>query len=138
MPKMHPELQGFFDAHGAKTAGLKRAAHDSLSQLMQMCDEIDAHISDLQSKLTQAELAAHDHALDGKLEWMHTRLNAAKHMAAEYRRAARGLARVLVEVDESFSQDVIDVNTMLAVRGRDGTKATGPAASVPESENVVG
>lgn len=137
MPKMHAELQSFFDANQEKTADCKRAAHDQLSTIMGMCDTVDAHISDLQSKLTQAELAAHDHVLDGKMEWMHTRLAAAKHRASEFRRAGRDLARVLVEVEESFNQDTLDVATMLSVRGKDGTVAMAVGAPVPTSENVV-
>lgn len=130
---LHPELQKFFDTHAAKTCDCKRAAHDQLGPILTLCQEIRTHIHDLEARLEQAELAAHDHALDGKFEWMHTRLNAGKVRCENFRREARDLAKVLVEIEESFNQDVIDMNTMLAIRGSGGTIATATPVAVTPS-----
>jgi hypothetical protein len=105
MPKLHAELESFFDAHKAKTGQCKRKAHDELSRLMATLDEIAAHFNDLTSKLTAAELASHDHAIDGKMEWMHTRLRAGGTCVDEMRAALRRLARVSVEIEQGFDQD---------------------------------
>lgn len=137
MAQMPARLQAFFDTHQAKTADMKRRGHDQLSIVMQAVDEISAHMNDLQSQLTQAELEAHDHALDGKYQWMHTRLDAAILRGGNVRREIRDWARVLVEVEESFNQDVIDVNAVLAIRGKDGTMAKPHPPLVQNAAPVV-
>lgn len=104
-PALHPELQSFFDQHAAATAACKRAAHDSLAEILRVADQVEAHVAALTAKLTAAELAAHDHTIDPKLEWMHTRLKAASERAAAFRAAGRDLARTLVEVDRGFDAD---------------------------------
>lgn len=130
MADMHPALRTFFDTHQAKTCACKRQVHDDLGPIMQTMDGVTNHLNDLQTKLTMAELAEHDHALDGKLQWMHTRLEAGLIRAAAVRTAVRDMAKVLVEVEESFSQDVIDLNFALSGKGP-------PVASVPVVETVV-
>lgn len=111
---MHDALADFFARHKDATADHVRSVHDQLMASHDLCDAVDAHVRDLQSQLTRAELAVHDRAIDAKLEWMHTRLKAAADCATAFRRAHRDLARVLVEVDRSFSQDEQDLNAMLA------------------------
>lgn len=136
---MHAELQAFFTANAAATCDCKRVAHEQMAPMMQSGAAIVAHLHDLKHKLTLAELAPHDHALDGKFEWMHTRLDAGIVRVAEWLRSGRDLAKVLVEVDQGFTQDVINLNAMLQVKGADGTVARiFPAPpSVPSVAEVV-
>lgn len=130
MPTMPPELQAFFDEHKKGTCEQKRACHDQLGPIMAMADEAIAHLNALQSKLTAAELAPHDHALDGKFEWMHTRLRAAADCATAVRVAGRNLARAMVEVEASFNEDERNVNLVLA-------GATDAAPIAAPAEHVV-
>lgn len=123
MPQLHPALQAVVDAHRAKTCQCRRDAHDQLAPILAAVQGIRAHVNDLEAQLEQAELAAHDGALDNTMNWMHTRLNAAKERCEGARREIRDLAKALVEVEQCFDQGVIDLNTLLTVHGKDGTIA---------------
>jgi hypothetical protein len=113
-PTLHPALVAFFDTHGASTAACKRSAHDGLLDLMRMADGVESHVRELTSQLIAAELEAHDHAFDPKLEWMHTRLTAAGDRVKAFRAAGRELARVLVEVESGFDEDQRQLALMLS------------------------
>jgi hypothetical protein len=130
---LHAELQTFFDSHAAKTCDCRRAAHDQLAPVLAAVQDIRAHLNDLEAKLEQAELAAHDQVLDNTMGWMHTRLDAAKQRCEGVRREIRDLAKSLVEVEQCFDQGVIDTNLVLVAHGKDGTIAiaTPVAPSVP-------
>ncbi len=80
----------------------------------------DAHLSDLEDKLVDAELAAHDGSLDPLMGWMHTRIAAAKTKFEELRRVVRESARAMAEAEGGFNKDQIDMARMLAARGKEG------------------
>jgi hypothetical protein len=105
---LHPELKGFFDKHRTHTKAHKRAMHDQLTPIAQVCAEVRKHIIDLQTQLQTAELAAHDGKLDNKMTFMHTRLVALERCANQFFAAGRDLANCLTEVDAGFAQDTLD------------------------------
>lgn len=113
MSKLHPSLQRFVDKHQTGTAKHKRAAHDQLRPILATTAAVQAHVVELQQELTAAELEAHDHALDGTLNFMHIRLKGAAEKAAEFARVGRELAQILVEVENGLAQDIAGAHRIL-------------------------
>jgi hypothetical protein len=113
---MHPALAHFFDTHREGTAAHKRAMHDQLAPIMETAGAIRSHAITLEAKLQAAELEAHDHVLDGKMEYMHGKLRVLEQRAAAVQVAGRELAHALADVEHSFTQDALDVDAALATR----------------------
>jgi hypothetical protein len=110
---LHPALQRFVDKHRATTVDHKRAAHDQLRPILGMASTMLAHLNALQQELTAAELEEHDHALDGTLNFMHTRLKGAQDKCAEFIRVGRELAQIYVEVARGLESDIEAANRIL-------------------------
>jgi hypothetical protein len=111
---MHPALTDFFDTHGTTSAKHKRAVHDQLAPIMVVVHESRAHATELEHKLQIAELQAHDHRLDDKMEWMHGRIRIVEQRAAALQAAGRDLARAMVDLEAAFSAETIEAARMLS------------------------
>lgn len=123
-PAMHPSLATFFETHRAVTGEKKRAVHDALDPILDVCADAETHLLDLETKLGKAELAAHDHALDSTMQWMHTRIGDARLRTTDLRAAGRALARAMVEIESGFEQSQIDIANVLTSRGEQAAPAT--------------
>lgn len=107
---MHPALKKFFEKNEAGTTQAKRSLHDSLVPLTNACAEAKKHVMDLKHQLQVAELENHDHLLDSKMEWMHTRLDAASQDLDMVQSALRKVARTFVEIENSFTVDYKNIH----------------------------
>lgn len=132
-PAMPKALATFFDTHRAATGEKKRAVHDALDPILDVCADAEQHLLDLETKLGKAELAAHDHATDGTTQWMHTRIADARLRTTDLRSAGRALARAMVELENGFEQSEIDIANVLTARAEQG-KPVEPVTPVVEAK----
>lgn len=112
--KLHPKMQEFFDRHREHSATKKREVHDALVPISHVVKAVRAHVLELQHALHQAELEAHDGKLDGKYNWMHSRIKALDRAVAAWSESGRDVAMIMSEVENGFDQDTIDMSAMMA------------------------
>lgn len=113
-PALHPKMQEFFDAHREHSEKKQRDVHDALVPIAEIVRDVRAHVLMLQHALHQAELESHDGRLNGKFNWMHSRIKGLDAKVTAWGEAGRDVAMTLAEVSAGFNQDVIDMSAMMA------------------------
>lgn len=111
---MHRELHAVFAEHAEPTHASKRDVHDQMAPLMTMGSAAERQLAEYESLIVQAELAPHDHALDGKLEMMHQTIRAGRREIASMLTHGRDVARVFTQLDRCMAAWREDIATYLA------------------------
>src|SRR4051812_33562345 len=101
---MHPELQAVFDEHQHPQHCCKRDAHDALTPIVRLAGRAQQQVSEYKLLIAQAEVAPHDHALDGKMEMMHQTLGAMEREAAALAVHARNLAQTHTQLEYCMTE----------------------------------
>jgi prefoldin subunit 5 len=114
---LHPELDGFFTKHRAKSSMRRSEISAQMQPITQTIAQLRAHVMEMQADLQQAELAATADPFTNKLQYMHTRLAALDDRGTALFQAAREFLRVYAEVEQGLTQDQID---MVALMPGDG------------------
>ena len=111
---MNPRLRQFFDTHHGSTAAHRDEQHAQIAAVQRVCRAVMSHLLDLQEKLHEAETESHDGKLNPKLHDMHVRIESALNACRSWQNAGRELARILDALEQSLTQDALDVKTVLA------------------------
>lgn len=100
----HPELAAVFDEHASPQHCSKRSAHDQLQPLLCFAACAQKQLAEYREKLLAAELADHDHQLDGKLERLHQTLGAIDRDLPAFIDAGRRIALSFTQLDRYFAE----------------------------------
>lgn len=126
-----PALHAFVTKHRASTTQHTRAMHDALAPLARVVAQAKRHVTELEEELLAAELAEHDHALDGKLNFMRTRLRSVSQRADMLIEVGRDLALAMTEVERGLASDIADVHRVVTMIAPAVPDAANPVAANP-------
>lgn len=101
---MHTELQAVFDEHEAPKHCCKRQAHDAIGPVVRLAAKAQQQVIEYRTLIAQAEVAPHDHALDGKMEMMHQTLGAMEREATALAAAARNLGQTHTQLERYMAE----------------------------------
>ncbi len=110
---MHAELAAVFDEHRKPTHASKRDVHDVLGPISDVAGRSRMQSVKLRAMLIQAELAAHDHALDPKIEHLMQTLGAIDREATAVELAGRNLAQAWAQWDRYMAAAERDISAIL-------------------------
>lgn len=113
---MHTQLKAVFDEHDNASHASKRDVHDQLAPILAIATAVQRQVLEYKSLLMQAELADHDHALDGKIEHMRQTFAAAEREANAFMEHGRNLAQCFTQLDRYMADAQSGVETIMARR----------------------
>jgi hypothetical protein len=101
---MHPALRALFDEHASPTHASKRDVHNQLGLILTASTAVRKQVLEYKTLLEQAELADHDHQLDGTMEHISQRFASIERELNAAVQHERNLAAIFVELDRYMTE----------------------------------
>lgn len=96
---MHTELDAFFDEHDKPSHASKRHVHDKLGAILALAVPVRMQLVKYKGLLEQAEMASHDHSMDGTLEHIRQTIDAADRELGKVVDHGRNLALAFTQLE---------------------------------------